>query len=231
MWLRLLLLAMAICAIAAKIPENLDSKYRVKGEYIVAIDVPNDSVDKNEYASQIAEKIQGLSEKVKIDRTFIFNKVIFLVVFCEDELVMSQAFDLPEVRIVEANLKQPGIAQNCQSQNTGSNLWGLSRVGFRPPPNYSTAQYSYSSSDGDTVAYVVDSGIYIQHNDYQGRAVRGYTARNLMISEGEEDLNGHGTHCAGTVMGATYGVAKFAKAIAVKIISGQIGRASCRERV
>lgn len=32
------------------------------------------------------------------------------------------------------------------------------------------------------------------------------------------DGNGHGTHCAGTIAGSTYGVAKLAKVVAVKVL-------------
>ena len=32
------------------------------------------------------------------------------------------------------------------------------------------------------------------------------------------DDNGHGTHCAGTIAGATYGVSKAAMVVAVKVL-------------
>lgn len=37
---------------------------------------------------------------------------------------------------------------------------------------------------------------------------------------------GHGTHCAGTIAGSTYGVAKRATVIAVKVFAGDSGTTS-----
>ncbi len=49
--------------------------------------------------------------------------------------------------------------------------------------------------------------------------VKGFTATSHN-SEGETDLNGHGTHVAGTIAGKTYGIAKAANLIAVKVLGG-----------
>ena len=64
-------------------------------------------------------------------------------------------------------------------------------------------------------AYILDSGIDISHPDFEGRARWGYTGSS--INEADQDFHGHGTHVAGTVGGRTYGVAKGANLIAVKV--------------
>ncbi|CAG8734368.1 1365_t:CDS:2, partial [Racocetra persica] len=63
--------------------------------------------------------------------------------------------------------------------------------------------------------YIIDTGININHTDFEGRASWGAT-----IPENDEDVdgNGHGTHVAGTVSGKRYGVAKKAKVVAVKVL-------------
>jgi cerevisin len=48
-----------------------------------------------------------------------------------------------------------------------------------------------------------------------GRAVWGKT---IPFGDEDKDGNGHGTHCAGTVAGKTYGIAKKAKIVAVKVL-------------
>ena len=54
----------------------------------------------------------------------------------------------------------------------------------------------------------------MQHVDFQGRASWG-----VSIADGKfDDGVGHGTHCAGTIGSRTYGVAKKANLIAVKVL-------------
>lgn len=64
----------------------------------------------------------------------------------------------------------------------------------------------------------VDSGIRVDHVDFEGRAKSGY---NAIFNEDSGDYNGHGTHVAGTVGGATWGVAKNVDLSAVKVLDGE----------
>ncbi|KAF3173784.1 Basic amino-acid permease [Orbilia oligospora] len=66
-------------------------------------------------------------------------------------------------------------------------------------------------------AYVVDSGVNIAHRDFEGRAEIGYDALHP-DSKTHNDTHGHGTHTAGTIASKTYGVAKKARVISVKVI-------------
>jgi len=73
--------------------------------------------------------------------------------------------------------------------------WGLVRLSQRNL-NLSTAQYSFNDHAGSDVdVFVVDTGVYIGHSDFNGRASLGI---NLVKNgEGDTDLNGHGSHVAG----------------------------------
>lgn len=72
-------------------------------------------------------------------------------------------------------------------------------------------------------AYIIDTGIYCENNDFvekkSGTCTFGYSVveENGVIDE--TDGNGHGTHCAGTVGGQRWGAAKEVNLIAVKVLS------------
>lgn len=67
----------------------------------------------------------------------------------------------------------------------------------------------------------MDTGVNTGHTDFGGRASLGFTAVT-----GTTDTAGHGTHVAGTIAGKTYGIAKSARVIAVKVFDGESGTTS-----
>ncbi|RCK66250.1 Subtilase-type proteinase RRT12 [Candida viswanathii] len=66
-------------------------------------------------------------------------------------------------------------------------------------------------------AYVIDSGIEVNHPEFEGRATAGHDFTN----EGSGDNNGHGTHVAGLIGSATYGVAKNVRIVEVKALNSK----------
>ncbi|WVO16533.1 hypothetical protein L204_104212 [Cryptococcus depauperatus] len=95
--------------------------------------------------------------------------------------------------------------------------WGLARISHRDTLHLSTFQkYLYDSRGGEGVtAYVIDTGINIDHVEFEGRAKWGKT---IPKNDVDKDGNGHGTHCAGTIASKKYGVAKAAEVVAVKVL-------------
>ena len=92
--------------------------------------------------------------------------------------------------------------------------WGIDRVDQRDLPLSGT--YNYSNTGLGVKAYIIDTGIRKTHTEFGGRAIHGYTAISDGI--GSDDCNGHGTHVAGTVGGASYGVAKSVTLVAVRVL-------------
>ena len=95
--------------------------------------------------------------------------------------------------------------------------WGLARISHRDSLSFGTFnKYLYSEDGGEGVdVYVIDTGTYIGHVDFEGRAHWGKT---IPPNDEDADGNGHGTHCSGTIGGKKYGVAKKANIYAVKVL-------------
>ncbi|MFE2552646.1 S8 family peptidase [Streptomyces sp. NPDC059355] len=90
--------------------------------------------------------------------------------------------------------------------------WPLDRIDQSALPL--DGSYTYATTAQGVTAYVVDTGIYTSHQEFGGRARVGY---NGVFLESSSDCNGHGTHVAGTLGGATYGVAKGVSLVGVKV--------------
>ncbi|KAG0348757.1 hypothetical protein BG004_004224 [Podila humilis] len=92
--------------------------------------------------------------------------------------------------------------------------WGLTRVSQR---NLDLSQpFNFNDAAGQGItAYVIDTGVYIEHEDFGGRATWG---ANFITGSADTDENGHGTHVAGTIGGTEYGVAKQVNIVGVKVL-------------
>ncbi|KAG0201394.1 hypothetical protein BGX28_005772 [Mortierella sp. GBA30] len=127
---------------------------------------------------------------------------------------MTELLNMDEVDYIE----QDSIFTGAGSQ-TNPPSWGLARVSQR---NRGRGPYNYPDSAGAGVtAYVLDTGINTAHVEFGGRAVMG---ANFIRGAPNTDDHGHGTHVAGTIGGANYGVAKRANLVGVKVLdSGNRG--------
>ncbi|ANZ76559.1 BA75_04109T0 [Komagataella pastoris] len=93
--------------------------------------------------------------------------------------------------------------------------WGLARISQRETLD-TDRDYIYHVDGGKNVtAYVIDTGIFVEHEQFEKRARWGAT---IPYGDIEKDFNGHGTHVAGTIGSAKYGVAKQTSLVAVKVL-------------
>ncbi|KAI1126097.1 oryzin precursor [Nemania abortiva] len=128
-----------------------------------------------------------------------------------DEMISNIA-KLDDVAYIEPDVMVETAAAEFQSNSP----WGLARISSTTP-NTNTYVYDDSAGEG-TYIYVIDSGIYVEHPEFEGRASWG-TSFVANDAKPTVDENGHGTHVAGIAGSKTYGVAKKANLIAVKVLN------------
>ncbi|EPE06449.1 serine protease [Ophiostoma piceae UAMH 11346] len=128
-----------------------------------------------------------------------------------DDATLESLRQNPDVDYIEQDAVVSVSAYTTQK----SAPWGISRLSHKTK---GSTDYVYDASAGEgTCAYIIDTGIYVGHKEFGGRA----TWLNNFSGDGDNtDGNGHGTHVAGTIGSSAYGVAKKTKLFAVKVLDG-----------
>jgi subtilisin family serine protease len=110
------------------------------------------------------------------------------------------------------NVSKPAA---CVEQTEAT--WGLVRVAQRDLNIDGIFPHDTVNAGQGVSAYIIDTGVYLQHVEFEGRAIAG--ASFIAGEPADNDLNGHGTHVAGTVAGVNFGIAKKATIVGVKVLS------------
>ncbi|PNS14814.1 Subtilisin-like protease [Sphaceloma murrayae] len=202
-----LILSLAAAAMAAPtpaddlLPRAVEPKI-IQGKWIVKL--------KSTAAGDVASFIgrSAASRGRAPTRTFEFGDFKGFAGYFSDEQ-KAELEKNPDVEYIEPDQTVSIAALTSQSGAT----WGLGKISHRSTAASTTYVYDTTAGAG-TCSYVVDTGIYVGHPDFEGRAFQGV---NYVEAESNADLQGHGTHVAGTMGSRTYGVAKQTKLIAVKV--------------
>lgn len=179
----------------------------IAGKYIVVYkDAAHEDAESHELA------INSHADGTILDKFKIDGLLGGYIGHFSEEVIKKIRSD-PLVKFVE----QDSVVRTSEFNVQKGAPWGLARVSHREPLSLNSFnQYLYDNNAGKGVtSYIIDTGVNVKHEDFGGRAKWGKT-----VPEGDEDVdgNGHGTHCAGTIGSKSYGVAKNADLVAVKVL-------------
>jgi len=163
----------------------------IRGQYIVVLRPSAAAQDVQVVSKEVSARYRG-----RAGATFR-HALRGFVVNMQEEDARALAAD-PQVAYVE----EDGWARPVYFQSGAP--WDLDRVDQRGLPL--NGLYQYSTLGRWVNVYVVDTGIRATHSELNGRVWLDYSAVN--DGNGASDCNGHGTHVAGTIGGATWGMAK-----------------------
>jgi len=204
-----IVLAAFAAAGQALVPLNRANK-AIPSSYIVLL---KEGVDSVQHRMAVQAFMKADSQANELVHEYSIGDFQGYAVRCTPAVLeyIRQAEDV--VRLVE---EDQFVSTFAQQNNPPS--WGLDRISQRNLPYDNAFHYPDNAGLGVDL-YTIDTGIYIQHNDFGGRARWGFTAP---ANANDDDLNGHGTHCSGTMAGTAYGIAKRGNLIAVKVL-GDLG--------
>jgi len=163
-----------------------------------------------------AHKSFVASKNVTIDRHYSISTTFRGYAAHMEKDAVSMLLTQDEVKYVE----EDGMAHALQQCNTQSGAtWGLVRTSQRNLNLDGRYFYRGDATGLGVTAYVIDTGILTTHVDFQsGTTTRAKWGHNT-VDRVDQDQNGHGTHCAGTIGGTAYGLAKNVHLIAVKVLN------------
>ncbi|KUI64304.1 hypothetical protein VM1G_11115 [Cytospora mali] len=133
-----------------------------------------------------------------------------------DDVSAIKINDADEVSYIEADTYLH--LRNTITQRNATT--GLARLSSS---QLGTTSYTYHDSAGEGItAFIVDTGIMADHEEFDGRAVFAFNS----VDNIDTDVDGHGSHVAGIIGGKTFGVAKKATLVGVKVLDTH-GRGTC----
>jgi aqualysin 1 len=155
-----------------------------------------------------------------VEPDYVYSNVLNgFAAFLPEQALRSLQAEGRARRIVKDDVAHYTATESVQTEAD----WGIDRIDQRSLPL--DGRYTYGRTGAGVSIYIVDSGIRFSHSDFEGRAILGHDfawgvdpEENLDPSQGPgEDCYGHGTMVASAAGGRTYGVAKEARLVSVRL--------------
>jgi len=193
----------------------------------VIIDRTENSI--NHLFSRTLDALSGTFSDSVLERIFLDADVAAVEADCIlqlDDPLRAEWKDTNRSSVSTTGIGTQGVQQGA--------TWGIDRIDSRAGRDQT---YNFGTVEGEnTIVYVLDTGIRISHSDFSSRAVPGWSSGCSTASECADSTtwafggviddrlasagcSGHGTHCASTVGGTEYGVAKKTTLVAVQVLS------------
>lgn len=186
----------------------------VPGQYIVVLreDAARLANEARSTVPEVASVAHSIARAHGLSVEQSFSHVLRGFVVRADDRALVRLLMDPRVAFVE----EDGVVRLKQTTQPSA-TWGLDRVDQRDRPLNGT--YVYDTTAANVYTYIIDTGVRPTHVDFGNRVLSGFSSIN--DGRGSNDCNGHGTHVAGTVAGNTWGVAKAARIVPIRVLDCQ----------
>ncbi|WP_411026846.1 S8 family peptidase, partial [Salmonella sp. s55044] len=201
--MKFLLIALFATAASALVAPLYNAKDRIEGSYIVVL---NDGIDVDTSVFTITNSPFFSTFGGRVDRLYKSALNGFSASLSPKALELVRRFNFVKYVQEDQIMNAYAVAS-----------WGLDRVDERSLTL--NGVYSPRNNGAGVSVYIIDTGINPTHVDYGGRAYTDSSMDFVTINRGGIDCNGHGSHCAGTVGGNTYGVANQVSLFGVRVLS------------
>lgn len=194
--------------------QSVENGTPIPGQYIIILGDATQGFSKAAAVQQIATQIMADHSISNYTLGYIYhNSITGFSVHMDDAAVAKLKGD-KRIKIIEQDkvisLGKPSWAGGGGNSQGQTVPWGVTRVG--------------GPFDGTgKTAWIIDTGIDVDHPDLNVDASRGFSAFTKGKDASVDDLNGHGTHVAGTIAAidnniGVVGVAAGATVVPVKVL-------------